>query len=86
MQDADFRDYREMAHFYAGTGLGPVHLSVTDGGRPLRASGRTASRADTARPDMAITLTLLGNAAGLPLVPPFRERSKPWLKTSFEGA
>ena len=36
--------------------------------------------------DKAITLTLLGNAAGLPLVSPFRERSKPWLKTSFEGA
>ena len=79
--------HREMAHFYAGTGLGPVHLSVTDGGRALCASGRTASRAETPQHrEKAITLTPLRNAAGLPLVPPFRERSKPWLKPSFEGA
>ena len=32
----------------AGAGLGPAHLSVTDGGRALCTSERTASRADTA--------------------------------------
>src|SRR5919202_2507615 len=33
-----------------------------------------------------ITLTLLRNAAGLPLVLPFREGRKPWLKHSFHSA
>ena len=50
-----------MAHFYAGTGLGPVYLSVTDG-TGLCASERTASRAETPQHrEKAITLTLLGN-------------------------
>ena len=40
--------HREMAHFYAGTGLGPVHLSVTDGGRALRFGEERQSCRDTA--------------------------------------
>ena len=65
----------------AGTRLGPVQLSVTDGGRALRfGEDRQARRHRNT--DKAITLTLLRDAAGLPLVPPFPERRKPWLRPS----
>ena len=60
----------------AGTGLGPVHLSVTDGGRALR-FGEDRQSCRHRNTDKAITLTLLRNAAGLTRVPPFRERGKP---------
>jgi hypothetical protein len=73
-----------MAH-RRGDGLGPVHLSVTDGSRALR-FGEDRKSCRHRNTDKAITLTLLCNAAGLPLVPPFRERSKPWLKPSFDSA
>jgi hypothetical protein len=42
----------------AGTGLGPAHLSVTDGGRALRFGEDRQSCRDTATTDKAITLTL----------------------------
>jgi hypothetical protein len=74
-----------MAHFYAGTGLGPVHLSITDGGRALR-FGEDRKSCRHCNTDKAITLTQLRNAAGLHLVPPFRERRKPWRKPSFDSA
>src|SRR5918998_1120375 len=48
----------------AGTGLGPVHLSVTDGGQALRFGEDRQWCRHTASPDKAITLTLLRNAAG----------------------
>src|SRR5215217_8477574 len=48
----------------AGTGLGPVHLSVTDGGRALR-FGEDRQSCRHRNTDKAITLALLRNAAGL---------------------
>jgi hypothetical protein len=60
-------------------------VSGADGGRALR-FGEDLRSCRHRNTDEAITLTLLRNAAGLPLVPPFREGRKPWLKPSFDGA
>ena len=61
----------------AGTELGPVHLSVTDGTGLFALRGGEPVVQTPQHRDKAITLTLLGNVAGLTRVPPFRERSKP---------